>query len=198
MVLVERVVDRRHLALTERVVERVVDRAQGQAEAHRGVAIDRDVGLQTAHLLIGIDVLDDFAGHQRLGQLRRPRIELRRVVGEQRILIGRVALSPAGSQIGDRDHEQPRARDLRQLGAQPGHDLVGGDFALGERLQRRVEKAGVGRPSAREADDAFDRGVLLHDVLQLGELGLHRLKGDALIGLDRPMMRPVSCTGNRP
>ena len=141
--------------------------------------------LQTAHLLIRIDVLDNIAGHQRLGQLRRPRIELRRVVGEERILIGRVALSPAGSQVGDGDHEKPRARDLRQLGAQAGHDLVGGDLALGKRLQRRVEKAGVGRSPSGEADDAFDRGVLLDDVLQLGELLLHRLEGDALVGLDR-------------
>ena len=42
VILVERIVDGRHLALAERVVERVVDRAQGDAELHRRVAIDVD------------------------------------------------------------------------------------------------------------------------------------------------------------
>ena len=185
MILVERVVNGRDLTLAEGVVERVVDRADGEPEPHRGVAIDGEVGLKAAELLIGIDVLDDIARHQRLGQLGRPGVELLGIIGKQRILIGRVALASAGSQVRDREHVEPRARDLRQLGAQSRDDLVGGDLAFGVGLQRRVEEAGVGLPSPGEADDAVDRGVFLHDVLQLGELGLHRLEGDALIGLDR-------------
>ena len=185
VILVERIVDGRNLTLAEGVIERVVDGADRETEPHRGVAIDREVGLEAAHLLIGIDVLDDVVPHQRLGQLGRPGVELRRIVGEQRILVGRVALPPSGSQVRHRDHEEPRARDLRKLATKPGHDLVGGDFALVVRLQRDVDETPIRAPSSGETDDTVDGWVVLHDGLQLGELGLHRLKGDALIALDR-------------
>ena len=95
------------------------------------VAVDVDVGLEPALLLVGIDVLDDVDLLQRLGQPRRPFVELGRVVGEQRVLIGRVALPAAGAQVRNRDHEQPRAGDPRELAAQPIDDAVGGDLALG-------------------------------------------------------------------
>ena len=72
-----------------------------------------------------------------------------------------------------------------QLAAQPRHHLVGGHLAFGIGFQRDIDEAGIGRPSSGKADDAVDRRILLHDRLQLGELGLHRLKGDALIALDR-------------
>ena len=51
------------------VVEGVVDRAQGETEPHRRIAIDCEIGLQAAKLLVGIDVLDDIVPHQRLGKL---------------------------------------------------------------------------------------------------------------------------------
>ena len=185
VILVERVVDGRNLPLAEGVVEGVVDGADGETEPHRRVTVDREVGLKAAELLIGVDVLDDVAPHQRLGQLGRPGVELRRVVGEQRILIGRVALPPASPQIGDREHEEPRARDLRQLGAQSRDDLVGGHLAFGIGLQRCVEEAPICSPPPGKADDTGDSRVVLHHGLQLRELGLHRLKGDALIALNR-------------
>ena len=118
------VVDGRNLPLAERVVKGVVDRAAGEPKPHRCVAIDREVGLEAAQLLIGVDVLDDVAPHQRLGELGRPRVKLLGVVGEQRILIGRVALPPASSRSETGEHEEPRARDLRQLGAQSRHHAV--------------------------------------------------------------------------
>ena len=52
VILVERIVDGRDLTLAEGVIERVVDRAERQSKPHRGVAIDREVGLEAAHLLI--------------------------------------------------------------------------------------------------------------------------------------------------
>ena len=78
VILVERIVDGRDLTLAEGVVKRVVDRADGETKPHRGVAIDREVGLEAAELLIGVDVLDDVAPHQRLGQLGRPGVEFLR------------------------------------------------------------------------------------------------------------------------
>ena len=141
MVLVLRAVDGRDLPLAEGVIKRVVDRVQGKAEAHRGVAVDDHVGLQAALLLIGIDVLEDVAFHQRRGQLRRPLVQFRRVVGEQRVLIGSIALPAAGPQIGHRDHEEARARHLGELAAKPRHDPVGRDPPLREGLQRDVDEA---------------------------------------------------------
>ena len=143
VILVERIVDGRDLTLAEGVIERVVDRAKGKPKPHRSVAVDREIGLEAAELLIGVDVLDDVVPHQRLGQLPRPGVEFRGLVREQRILIRGVALPSAGSQVRDREHEEPRARDLRELAAQPRHDLVGGHFAFGLGLQRNVDEAGI-------------------------------------------------------
>ena len=56
VVLVQRRVHRRHLPLPERVVERVVDSLLRESEPRSGVAIDDDVGLQAAVLLIAADV----------------------------------------------------------------------------------------------------------------------------------------------
>ena len=192
VILVLRVVDGRNLPLPERVVERVVDRVEGQAQAHRRVAVDGDVGLEAALLLVGIDVLEDVAVHQRLGQLRRPLIEFRRVVGEQRILIGRVALPPAGPQIGDSDHEQPRACDLRELAAQAGHDVVGSNLALRIRLERDIDEAGVRLPPAGESDDARDRRIVLNDVCNCASfffIDWNEMLWSAWI---EPMISPVS------
>ena len=76
VILVERVVDRRHLPLAEGVIKRVVDRAERQAEPLRRRAIDRHVGLEAGLLLVRIDVLEDVRLLQRLGQPRRPFVEL--------------------------------------------------------------------------------------------------------------------------
>ena len=56
VILVDRAVDRRDLALAEGVVERIVDLARRQAETRGGVAIDHDIRLQASLLLVGTDV----------------------------------------------------------------------------------------------------------------------------------------------
>ena len=58
VVLVERGEDRRDDALAEGVVERVVDRRRQDAEARRGIAIDRDVEQRSGILLVAGDVGD--------------------------------------------------------------------------------------------------------------------------------------------
>ena len=80
--------------------------------------------------------------------------------------------------------EQPRARDLSELRPKPFDDDVGGDLAVEERLKRDEDEARIGLSAAGEADDTVDRRIGLHDLLQLRELLLHRLKRNALIALD--------------
>ena len=59
MVLVEGIVDGRDLALAEGVVERRGDAARVDAEPGGGIAVDREIDLQAALLLVGIDIGDD-------------------------------------------------------------------------------------------------------------------------------------------
>src|ERR1019366_9393152 len=135
MVLVEIAVNRRHLPLSESVVERVVDLRGGETEPRGRVAVDDDIAFDPVLLLIAVEVENDAALLQLLKELRRPFIELRRVVRLQRVLIQRVALSAADAQILDRLYEQARAGDLAQFAPQPRHDLAGGLRALRQRLE---------------------------------------------------------------
>ena len=185
VILVERVVDGRNLALPERVVERRRDGAGRDTEPARGVAIDGDVHLQSALLLIGIDVGDDRRiVAQRLHDLRRPGIEVGQRIGPQRVLVERIALAAADPDVLDWCHEERRARHLRELGAQAGDHLIGRCVALLERLQGREQKARVGLEAAGEARHALDRRIGAHDLHELPKLPPHRLEGDALIGAD--------------
>ena len=86
------------------------------------------------------------------------------------------------SDTGNRNSRAPATSF--ELLAQAGDHVVGGDLALAEGLQRDIDEAGIGLPAAGEADDSRDRRIVLHDRLQLRELLLHRLEGDALIALD--------------
>ena len=72
VVLVERIVDRRDLALAEGVVERVVDHAGVDAEPRRGRAVDHQIGLEPLVLLVGVDVAQLGQLLQRLEDLGRP------------------------------------------------------------------------------------------------------------------------------
>src|SRR5262249_51609978 len=99
------------------------------------------------------------------------------------------ALSSAGAKVLDGDEEQAPARDLGKLGPQPGDDLIRGDVALRQRLERHEDRAGVDRRQAAAAagpgisDDALDRGILAYDCDHLLELLTHRLERYALVGL---------------
>ena len=95
MILIQRIVNGGDLALTERVVQRIVDPGLGQAESAGRIAIDGQVDLKTALLLIGIDIGQLRDMFQRLGQLRRPFVEIGQIVALQRELVLRIALPSA-------------------------------------------------------------------------------------------------------
>ena len=120
---------------------------------------------------------------QRLHEPGRRRIELVGRVTLEGVLVLREALAPAHAEVLAREQEQPGARHLRQLGAQPGHHL-GDRGALAPRLEADEDIGRVGGAPAGEADDAVHRRVGLHDGGRLFQLLLHRLERDALVGLD--------------
>ena len=126
MILVEIVVDRRHLALAECVIKRVVDLRRVDAEPRRGVAVDLEIDLQPLVLAVGIDVVEFGHVLQRVGDLRHPFVELVQRVGLQRVLIGAIALAAArAGHAAGIGQEQARARDARKRSLQPPDDLIG-------------------------------------------------------------------------
>ena len=58
MILVERAIDRRHLALAKGVIKRIVDGAQSQSETLGRRPINHDVGFEAGLLLVRIDVFE--------------------------------------------------------------------------------------------------------------------------------------------
>ncbi len=71
MVLIQRRVHGGDLALTEGVVQRVIEQLRRDAEARGGGAVIFDQGLQTVILLIAVDVGDDGNLFQFLQHARR-------------------------------------------------------------------------------------------------------------------------------
>jgi hypothetical protein len=56
VVLVQLIVDVRHLALAEGVVQRISDVARGDAHARSAFLVDRDIGFHAVFGLVGVDV----------------------------------------------------------------------------------------------------------------------------------------------
>jgi len=84
VVLIQRREHGGHLALAERVVQRIVDSLLRESQARTGVAIDDDVGLEAAVLLVAADVCENFNGAQFLEDLWRPFVQLFEVVALDR------------------------------------------------------------------------------------------------------------------
>ena len=127
VILVLVLVDGRDLALAERVIERVVHLADGQAQARFRGAVDLEIDFQALVLLIGIDVLQ--LGHilQRIGDLGHPLIQLAQIVGLERVLQRTIALAAARAHASraHRHHEHARAGDGVELGPEPVDHVIG-------------------------------------------------------------------------
>ena len=177
MVLVERRVHRRHLPLAEGIVQRVVDRLLRKTQARRGVAIDDDVGLEAAVLLIAADVGENFNGAQFLEHLRRPLVQLAEVVALQRELILRVARSAADAQILNRLQVEIDAGDVRDLLADASDNEVGVDLSHAQGFERDVHVRRIGCAlGAGERDDVGDRRIFTYRRDQFLQPLLHRLE----------------------
>ncbi len=185
VILVAGDIDRRHLALAECVIERVVDLADGDPELGRGITVDHEVGFQPLVLLVAVDVGEQGLVLQRGRDLRRPFVELLQRGALQRVLILRVAGAAADANVLHGLQEQRRSGYHRHGTPQPRDDAVGGDVAFRQRQQRDEHETGIGLAAAGEPDRGFDRRILLDGGDELRQLLLHQLKGNTLVGLDR-------------
>ena len=78
VVLIDRLVHHRDLALAESVVERGVHRLRREAEARCGIAVDDHIGRQAGILLVGADVRDLRKRREPVQNLRPPFRQRRR------------------------------------------------------------------------------------------------------------------------
>ena len=115
MILIERVVDRRNLALPERVIQRVVDLGERNTQPRRRLPVHRELDLKAFVLLIGIHVLQFGNILQRFGYLRHPLVQLVQRVGLNAVLILRIALASAGANILRHTQKQACAGDAGKL-----------------------------------------------------------------------------------
>src|SRR6185437_9607361 len=184
VILVERRIDRRHLPLSERVVQRGVDQAGRNPEPRGRVAIDDQRGLQSLVLLVGVDVDQLRQARQRRAYARLPGPQLVEIVRLQRVLVGGVGLAATDADVLHGIEEQVRAGLLGELDAQPRDHLVGRLLAFRERFQRDEHPSGIALRAAGERDDGVDRRIGANDVDEARKLGLHRLERNALVGLD--------------
>ena len=194
MILVLRGIDHRHLALAERVVERVVDLGDIEPEACGSRPVDDQVALQPLLLLIEVDLGQQRHLFQRRFELGGPLVDQLGIVGLEGVLVRRVGRASADADILGALQKQPCAGDPVELGAKPGHDLRH-PHPLGQRFQHDEHKPGIGLAAAGERVDVLHRRILPNDIDQLGQLFLHQLEGDALVGLDAAdhhVRRPAS------
>ena len=130
VILVDRLVHRRDLALAERVVERAVDRLRGQAEARGSVAIDDDVRGQAGILLVRTHVHDFRQRRELVENPRAPFGEQIEILRLQRVLILRVALPSADPEVLLGLQIQGCPRHAGRLVTDARDHLVGGRVAL--------------------------------------------------------------------
>ena len=135
MILVQRVVDRRHLSLAEQVVQRRIDRLHRDTQASGGVTVDAERRLNALVLLIGVDVREGRQIRHRLPYLRLPCAKLREVVGLQCELVLRIGRATADPDILRRLQEQVCSRLLRQSAAQARDHEIGRIATLRKRFQ---------------------------------------------------------------
>ena len=87
VMLVEPFVEGGDLALTEGVVKRAVDGGRRHAQSRSGIAVDDDVGLQAACLLVARDVAQEWVCAQLAQERVGPVVQLAQVSRLHRVLI---------------------------------------------------------------------------------------------------------------
>jgi hypothetical protein len=138
MILVQALIDLRHLPLAKGVVEHIIDGVHRNAQTRGCVAVDGDKGAGAGVLLVDVDVGDGGGlGFQRLDQLVADILEQVGIVGVQHILIGGVGLTPARAQILDRVQEQADTAHTGQLGRMRWITSSAGDVPRAASASRR-------------------------------------------------------------
>ena len=185
VVLVERGVDRRDLALPERAVQRLVDEPGAHSDPGRGVPVDGERHLQARVLLVARDVAQLGQRAERLEHARGPLAQILKTVGLQRVLVLGIADPSAQPDVLHRLEIEGGPRHPRELRPEPCDHLVGGGVPLPARLERDEHARGIDGGAAATAPAGIgghggDRRIGLHDRGELGYLLAHGLEGDVL------------------
>ena len=166
VVLVQLREDGGHLALPKGVVQRVVDRLRQNPQSRSGIAIDHQLGLEAAILLVGGHVAHGGQLAQFVHQFGRPDRQLLRVRAFHRILILRPAHPVFHRQVLHRLHVQrDAARPCASSGCRRRMISLARGFAFVARLQIDLNAAAVGsRVGAVNSDEG--RKTLHIGILQ--------------------------------
>ena len=199
VILVQRLVDGRNLALSESVVQNVVDLLGSDSQSRSGIAIDDDVLLQAADLLVAVDVLEYGNRPQLLRSASAPMRTTHPDPRQKRVLILGVGQASANLQILRGLEKQRRSRHMRSLRTKAIDHLVDADLAFIQRLQGDEHAGLVLRcVAAGEGNDVVDRGILF--TMRMNSVTFSRIPRTPCPGhaMMVPIMRPVSCCGKKP
>ena len=124
MVLVNRLIHDRDLALAKSVVQRGVHGLGRQAEARCRIAVDDHIGRQAGILLVGTHVRNLRQSREFIQESRPPYGQRVEIGPLQRVLVLRVALPAADAHVLGILQEHGGPRHARSLAAQTGDHLV--------------------------------------------------------------------------
>jgi hypothetical protein len=101
-------------------VQRVVDRGRVDAKPRGGVAVDHHVDLRAGAILVRRNIDNSWRGPQFVFQCQRRSTQHIDVLGDDRVLVLRAALSSATAQVLRREQRGLHALHLFEWSAQPG------------------------------------------------------------------------------
>ncbi len=191
VILIELGVDDGDFGLAEGGIEAGVERRGGLAELGGGDAVEFDVLVEAAILLVGVDVLQSRELLHPGEQPRSPGLQEGGAVGLDGVLIERIAAAAADAEVLCGLEEDRGDGQTIELWAQAIDDLRRADLAHIEWFQCGVDEAGVGGAAAAgEGDDVLHGGVRLNYGLKLVDGVVHRGKGGILRSLHASDQRP--------
>ena len=174
----------RDLALSEGVIEGIVDDLGGNAETRGLVAVDRDLELRRIRQQVGGDIRQLRHCPHFLQHLVRPLGQLADIGILQGVLKTGARDAAAHGDVLGRLHEERRSLDLGQLGSQSIDDLRGGQLALIARLEHDEAAPGVGGLRTTRGAGKHRAGcnvrILQNHVPHLAE-NLHHLVGGCIL-----------------
>src|SRR5215475_7639182 len=135
VILVQSDIHRRHLPLPEGIVQNVVDRLLSHTKPRGRLAVEGEVELTAAALLIAVDIGKRWKSLQLVVEFRRPFNQPGKIVALKSVLVLRVGCPSSDTNILDSLQIQSRSRDVRQVAAQPADDLVDAFLAPADILQ---------------------------------------------------------------
>ena len=124
MVLIERRIQDGHLALTEGIVQRVVDKLRTDPEPRGREPVEDHQRLLSFVLLVAVHIRNFRQRSQMTFHFGGPGVQFGKVHALQRILVLGAACATADTQILDRLQHGRRSRNLCQLRTQPCNNLV--------------------------------------------------------------------------